>query len=77
MASLKNLIKEYDIKNIVNYLRKSRQDEERERKTGEDTLHEQKKLMDRVLLIMVFHMINGQRLDLVIRLQLAQYSKQL
>lgn len=49
MASLKNLIKEYDIKNIVNYLRKSRQDEERERKTGEDTLHEQKKLMDRVL----------------------------
>jgi len=49
MASLKNLIKEYEIKNIVNYLRKSRQDEERERKTGEDTLHEQKKLMDRVL----------------------------
>jgi site-specific DNA recombinase len=49
MASLKNLIKEYEIKNVVNYLRKSRQDEDRERKTGEDTLHEQKKLMDRVL----------------------------
>src|SRR5690606_16543002 len=43
------LMEQYDIKKIVNYLRKSRQDEEREKKTGEDTLHEQKQLMDRVL----------------------------
>lgn len=42
-------IKDYKINNIINYLRKSRQDVERERKTGEDTLHEQKQLMDRVL----------------------------
>lgn len=39
----------YDIKSIVNYLRKSRQDVEREKRTGEDTLHEQKQLMNRVL----------------------------
>lgn len=39
----------YEIKTIVNYLRRSRQDEERERRTGEDTLAEQKTLMDRVL----------------------------
>lgn len=45
----KKLLEEYGIKNIVNYLRRSRQDEEREKKTGEDTLHEQKMLMDRVL----------------------------
>lgn len=43
------VLEEFGIKNIVNYLRKSRQDEEREKKTGEDTLHEQKQLMDRVL----------------------------
>ncbi|MGG1663053.1 recombinase family protein [Brevibacillus sp. NRS-1366] len=40
---------EYKITNIINYLRKSRQDIERERKTGEDTLSEQKKLMERIL----------------------------
>lgn len=39
----------FGIKKVVSYLRKSRQDEEREKKTGEDTLHEQKTLMDRVL----------------------------
>lgn len=43
------LIEQFDIERVINYLRKSRQDEEREKKTGEDTLHEQKKLMDRVL----------------------------
>jgi DNA invertase Pin-like site-specific DNA recombinase len=40
---------DYKITNIVNYVRKSRRDEERERKTGEDTLHEQKKLMAKIL----------------------------
>ncbi len=48
-SAAQRLIQEYGIKFIINYLRKSRQDEERERKTGEDTLHEQKQLMDRVL----------------------------
>lgn len=43
------IIEQFDIKNIINYLRRSRQDEDREKKTGEDTLHEQKQLMDRVL----------------------------
>lgn len=38
-----------DITAIINYLRRSRQDEEREKRTGEDTLSEQKMLMDRVL----------------------------
>ena len=38
-----------EITAIINYLRRSRQDEERERRTGEDTLSEQKLLMDRVL----------------------------
>ncbi|MBO1003754.1 recombinase family protein [Pseudogracilibacillus auburnensis] len=40
---------EYNIKSIINYLRKSRQDIVKERRTGEDTLIPQKKLMDRVL----------------------------
>lgn len=40
---------EFHITSIVNYLRKSRRDEDRERKTGEDTLTEQKRLMERVL----------------------------
>lgn len=48
-SASRRLIEEYGITNVVNYLRKSRQDEERERKTREDTLHEQKLLMDRVL----------------------------
>lgn len=39
----------YEINFVINYLRKSRQDEEREKRTGEDTLSEQKSLMDRVL----------------------------
>lgn len=43
------MLDEFGIERIINYLRKSRQDEEREKKTGEDTLHEQKILMDRVL----------------------------
>jgi DNA invertase Pin-like site-specific DNA recombinase len=40
---------EYKITNIINYVRKSRRDEEREKRTGEDTLEEQKMLMCRVL----------------------------
>lgn len=47
--SRSKLIDQYKIYKIINYLRRSRQDEEREKKTGEDTLHEQKNLMDRVL----------------------------
>ncbi|WP_376785330.1 recombinase family protein [Siminovitchia terrae] len=49
LSARKKLIDQFGIKNIINYLRRSRQDEEREKKTGEDTLHEQKQLMDRVL----------------------------
>lgn len=49
LESKKNTLAELGITNIVNYLRRSRQDEEREKKTGEDTLHEQKQLMNRVL----------------------------
>ncbi|AOK91943.1 recombinase family protein [Paenibacillus polymyxa] len=37
------------IESIINYLRKSRADEEHERRTGEDVLKAQKELMDRVL----------------------------
>ncbi|MCP1306501.1 recombinase family protein [Paenibacillus tyrfis] len=43
-----NNLHEY-VKNIINYLRKSRQDEELEKKTGEDSLKAQADLMDRVL----------------------------
>lgn len=49
MLTGRKLLEQYGIKSIINYLRKSRQDMEREKKTGEDTLHEQKLLMDRVL----------------------------
>lgn len=49
LSVAKKTIETFGITSIINYLRKSRQDEEREKKTGEDTLHEQKKLMDRVL----------------------------
>lgn len=45
----KNTLKELGIKSIINYIRRSRQDLEKEKKTGVDTLHEQKKLMERVL----------------------------
>ena len=44
-----NIMEQYGIYMIINYLRRSRQDIDREKKTGEDTLHEQKQLMDRVL----------------------------
>jgi len=40
---------EYKITNIINYVRKSRRDEDREKRTGEDTLAEQTKLMAKVL----------------------------
>lgn len=49
MAANRNNIKDLGITNIINYLRRSRQDIEKEKKTNEDTLHEQKQLMDRVL----------------------------
>lgn len=39
----------YQIKHIINYLRRSRQDLEKEKRTGEDTLATQKKIMDKVL----------------------------
>lgn len=39
----------FSINNIINYLRRSRRDEEKERRTGEDTLEDQRKLMTRVL----------------------------
>jgi site-specific DNA recombinase len=50
----KQMIKNYkdysdDISRILNYLRRSRQDVEREKRTGEDTLAAQKKLMMNVL----------------------------
>lgn len=44
-----NYLSELGIEEIINYLRRSRQDEERERRTGEDVLKEQKEIMDRVL----------------------------
>lgn len=40
---------EFNITNIINYIRRSRKDEEREKRTGEDTLAEQKALMRNVL----------------------------
>lgn len=40
---------ELGIEAIINYLRKSRQDEEMEKRTGEDTLKAQSELMERVL----------------------------
>lgn len=49
MATKSKLLREFGVTNLINYLRRSRQDIEREKKTGEDTLHEQKQLMDRVL----------------------------
>jgi site-specific DNA recombinase len=42
-------IKEYDIRNVLNYLRRSRQDVQREKLTGEDTLAAQRKLMTKIL----------------------------
>ncbi|MCP9298491.1 recombinase family protein [Bacillus halotolerans] len=46
---LKNIINSYNITNILGYLRRSRQDMEREKRTGEDTLTEQKELMNKIL----------------------------
>ncbi|MGO4372135.1 recombinase family protein, partial [Paenibacillus sp. MCAF20] len=44
-----DFLKENGVEKIINYNRKSRQDEELERKTGEDTLKNMRDLMDRVL----------------------------
>lgn len=49
MAADNKFLLDNGVTNIINYLRKSRQDVEREKKTGEDTLKEQQTLMDRVL----------------------------
>lgn len=46
---LKQDIANYHVESIVGYIRKSRQDIEREKRTGEDTLSEQKALMNRIL----------------------------
>lgn len=46
---LKNIVNSYNITNILGYLRRSRQDMEREKRTGEDTLTEQKELMNKIL----------------------------
>ncbi|QHM20372.1 hypothetical protein C7M30_04108 [Bacillus subtilis] len=46
---LKSIVNSYNITNILGYLRRSRQDMEREKRTGEDTLTEQKKLMNKIL----------------------------
>ncbi|PAD70750.1 recombinase family protein [Bacillus sp. 7586-K] len=48
--NLKNVVREHNVLNIIAYLRKSRQDIEREKRTGEDTLAEQEELMNRVLM---------------------------
>lgn len=48
--NLKNIVREHNVLNIIAYLRKSRQDIEREKRTGEDTLAEQEELMNRVLM---------------------------
>lgn len=42
-------MKEFKIRNVLNYLRRSRQDVQREKQTGEDTLAAQRKLMKGVL----------------------------
>lgn len=44
-----NVMHEIEISNIINYLRRSRQDLQREKLTGEDTLSAQRKLMTSVL----------------------------
>lgn len=44
-----NTLQQFGVTNIINYLRKSRQDEELEKKTGEDSLKAQGDLMERVL----------------------------
>ncbi|WP_438769069.1 recombinase family protein [Brevibacillus sp. JB24b] len=49
MSLKREYLIELGIENIINYLRRSRQDEERERRTGEDVLKEQKEIMDRIL----------------------------
>lgn len=44
-----NLPQGVHISRIINYLRRSREDAERERRTGEDTIQMQKEVMDRLL----------------------------
>lgn len=49
ILNLKQAVLSHNVNDIVGYLRKSRQDIEREKRTGEDTLSEQTELMNRVL----------------------------
>ncbi|WP_342487344.1 recombinase family protein [Bacillus sp. FSL R7-0651] len=46
---LKHIVNSYNVTKIIGYLRRSRQDVEREKRTGEDTLTEQKELMNKIL----------------------------
>lgn len=47
--NLKQALEPFNVINIIGYVRKSRQDIEREKRTGEDTLSEQTDLMNKVL----------------------------
>lgn len=53
----KEYIHSLGIESVVNYLRKSRQDEELERRTGEDTLKAQTDMMERVLRPLSVHFV--------------------
>jgi len=66
---MSKLPKGFMITKIINYLRRSRQDIERENRTGEDTLSAQKNIMDRVLkecgvpFDQVFEIGSGDRIE--------------
>lgn len=49
MSDRNKFLESRGVTKVVNYLRRSRQDLVKEKETGQDTLHEQKILMDRVL----------------------------
>lgn len=49
VLDLRSIVQSYEITSILGYIRRSRQDAEREKRTGEDTLTEQKELMESVL----------------------------
>ncbi len=49
LLELKHIVNSYNVTKIIGYLRRSRQDVEREKRTGEDTLTEQKELMNKIL----------------------------
>lgn len=47
---IKQLLQPYNVLNIIGYVRRSRQDIEKEKRTGEDTLAEQTSLIDKILM---------------------------